>query len=79
MYLDNEGGTLEMGVSNAITLTRAFYYANHNDYSGLGEKASYSASNTVPAIPGAVPQGSTHRTGRRRHLSPVRPDRVQAP
>jgi hypothetical protein len=32
----------------------AFYYANKNDYSPLGEKPSNCASNTVSAISGGV-------------------------
>ena len=43
-----------MRVSNDFTLTGDFYRANRNDYSPLGEKPSYYASNTVPAISGAV-------------------------
>ena len=54
LYLHSHVGTLEMGSEQCHALTDAFYYANHNDYSPLGEKPSNCASNTVPAISGAV-------------------------
>lgn len=49
-------------VRSNLDVTGAFYYAEQNNYSPLGESASYCAPNTTPAVAGAVPQGAAHTT-----------------
>ena len=55
-----------MEVAMPLSLTRAFYHANQNNYCLLGEKPSYCASATEGFGKGAVTCGRCSPTSRNR-------------